>query len=61
MKQTAVDYIRQHFIMDEEFEKLFQDAKKMEKEQIQDAFDTGLCEGYVYGARLIENFNLQIK
>lgn len=41
MKDTTVDYIRQHFIMDEEFEKLFQDAKEMEKEQIKNAFIEG--------------------
>jgi hypothetical protein len=42
MKQTAVDYIRQHFIMDEEFEKLFQDAKKMEKEQMLEVSKEGI-------------------
>ena len=42
MKQTAVDYIRQHFIMDEEFEKIFEEAKQMEKEQIQDAYWDGI-------------------
>jgi hypothetical protein len=45
MKQTAVDYIRQHFIMDEEFEKLFEEAKQMEKEQIQDAYWDGIFNG----------------
>jgi len=45
MKQTAVDYIRQHFIMYEEFEKLFEEAKQMEKEQIQDAYWDGIFNG----------------
>ena len=42
MKQTAVDYIRQHFIMDEEFEKLFDKAKQMEKEQMLEVSKEGI-------------------
>lgn len=42
MKLTAVDYIKQHFIMDEEFEKVFQDAKQMEKEQMLEVSKEGI-------------------
>ena len=52
MTQTAVDYIRQHFIMDEEFEKLFEEAKQMEKEQIIDAF----LDGYKSHPYLAEKY-----
>lgn len=41
MKPTAVDFIQYHFSMDEEFEKLFKEAKEMEKEQIKNAFIEG--------------------
>ena len=36
-----IEFIQYHFSMDEEFEKLFQDAKEMEKEQIKNAFIEG--------------------
>jgi hypothetical protein len=53
MKQTAVDWLFTK-IWDEPKDKMtwfaiFQLAKQMEKEQIEEAFDTGLCDGYDYG------------
>ena len=42
MKPTAIDHIKQHFIIDEEFEKLFEDAKKMEKEQMLEVSKEGI-------------------
>jgi hypothetical protein len=55
MKQTAVDWLH-HKIMNPTNHELldtinlwFAKAKEMEKEQIENAFDTGLCEGYDYG------------
>jgi len=53
MKQTAVDWLftqlwetpRDKFT----WQIILKEAKEMEKEQIEDAFDTGLCDGYDYG------------
>ena len=55
MKQTAVDYLFEK-LWDEPKDKftwykIAGDAKDMEKQQIEEAFDTGLCDGFDYGFR----------
>jgi hypothetical protein len=53
MKQTAVDYLfaklwdteRDKF----EWQSILNKIKEMEKEQIIDAYDKGICEGFDYG------------
>lgn len=56
MKQTAVQWFAaraMYLKMDNQdmhnFLEWFEEAKQMEKEQIENAFDIGLCEGYDYG------------
>ena len=55
MKQTAVDWLHHKILNPTSHELLedinlwFQKAKEMEKEQIENAFDTGICDGYDYG------------
>ena len=53
MKQTAVDYLFEK-LWDEPKDKLvwqhyLEKAKEMEKEQIINAYDEGICEGFDYG------------
>lgn len=53
MKQTAVEWLYERFLFagysaPAEWK---DKAKEMEKEQIQDAFDIGFCEGFDFGYR----------
>jgi hypothetical protein len=56
-KQTAVQSFWNKIALKLSFEQLnefipeFNQAKEMEKEQIQDAFDIGFCEGFDFGYR----------
>ena len=38
MKQTAVEWLEQHFFLDDNWKRIFEQVKEMEKEQIIDAF-----------------------
>ncbi len=58
MKQTTVEWLEDNLIGNPFSEKdfahnvnVFKKAKEMEKEQIQDAFDIGFCEGFDFGYR----------
>jgi hypothetical protein len=49
MKQTAVEWLRQELLkrdMDISIKDLFEQAKEMEKQQIDDAFEDGYQSGY---------------
>ena len=41
MKQTAVEWLEQHLFLDDNWKKIFEQAKEMEKEQIIEAFIDG--------------------
>ena len=41
MKQTAVEFLEQHLFLDDNWKKIFEQAKEMEKEQIIEAFIDG--------------------
>lgn len=49
MKQTAVewliDYMKENFYLTDESLKKFEQAKKMEKEQLEQYYDDGIIEG----------------
>jgi hypothetical protein len=55
MKQTAVDYLFQELWQAPKdkwmWQMILKQALKMEKQQIEDAFDIGFCEGYNYAIR----------
>ncbi len=38
MKQTAVEWLEQHLFLDDNWKKIFEQAKEMEKEQIIEAY-----------------------
>jgi len=57
-KQTAVQYFASKVMYlnispkeMHEFLEWFEESRKMEKEQIEDAFDIGFCEGFDFGFR----------
>jgi hypothetical protein len=55
MKKTAVDYLFEKLwgIHKDKFtwQMILNEAKKKEKQQIEDSFDFGFCEGYNYAIR----------
>lgn len=57
-KQTAVQFLASKMMYlnispkeMHEFLEWFEESRKMEKEQIEDAFDIGFCEGFDFGFR----------
>ena len=58
MKQTAVQFFASKMMYLKispkemhDFLQWFEESRKMEKEQIEDAFDIGFCEGFDFGFR----------
>ena len=55
MKKSAVDYLFEKLwgIHKDKFtwQMILKEAKQKEKKQIENAFDTGLCDGFDYGFR----------
>ena len=41
MKQTAVEWLEQHFFLDDNWKRIFEQAKEMEKEQILETWHNG--------------------
>jgi hypothetical protein len=57
-KQTAVQFLASKMMYlnispkeMHEFLEWFEESRKMEKQQIEDAFDIGFCEGFDFGFR----------
>ena len=46
MKQTAVEFLEQHFFLDDNWRRIFEQAKEMEKEQIIEAHNIGRNDKY---------------
>lgn len=44
MKQTAVEWLEQHFFLDDSWRRIFEQAKEMEKEQIIEAYNDAIYD-----------------
>lgn len=44
MKQTAVEFLKQHLFLDDNWKRIFEQAKEMEKEQIIEAYNDAIYD-----------------